>query len=325
MRYVQLNEFGGPEQMSIAEAEGPSVGPGELLIAVAAAGVNRPDIIQRQGFYPAPKGHSPVLGLEVAGRVAALGEGVSGFSVGQPVCALTNGGGYASEVAVPAGQCLPVPEGLSLIEAAALPETFFTVWENVVRRGKLAAGEHFLVHGGSSGIGTTAIQLANALGARVYTTAGSEEKCRACEALGAELAINYREQDFVSALQAQVPFGMDLILDMVGGGYVARNMALAAMEGRIVNIAFLQGAEVSLNLLPVMLKRLTLTGSTLRAQSNEAKAVIANELQAQVWPWLVTGKIKPVIHASLPLAQVAEAHRMMESGQHIGKIVLTLE
>lgn len=325
MRFVDLPEYGAPEVMQLAEGKAPVAGPGELLITVAAAGVNRPDVVQRLGLYPAPAGHSPILGLEVAGHIAALGEGVTGFTVGQPVCALTNGGGYAEQVAVPAGQCLPVPEGMTLVQAAALPETLFTVWGNVFQRARLQPGERLLVHGGSSGIGTTAIQLAVAFGAEVYATAGSDDKCRACEQLGASAAINYREQDFVAALKARVPEGMNVILDMVGGDYVARNMELAAMEGRIVNIAFLQGPKVTINLLPVMLKRLTLTGSTLRAQSNAAKSAIAAELYSQVWPWLESGKIRPVIHATYPLAQVAEAHRLMESSQHVGKIVLTVD
>lgn len=325
MRFVDLPEYGAPEVMQLAEGKAPVAGPGELLIRVAAAGVNRPDVVQRLGLYPAPAGHSPILGLEVAGHIAALGEGVTGFTVGQPVCALTNGGGYAEQVAVPAGQCLPVPAGIPLVQAAALPETLFTVWGNVFQRARLQPGERLLVHGGSSGIGTTAIQLAVAFGAEVYATAGSDDKCRACEQLGARAAINYREQDFVAALKARVPEGMNVILDMVGGDYVARNMELAATEGRIVNIAFLQGPKVTINLLPVMLKRLTLTGSTLRAQSNAAKAAIAAELYSQVWPWLESGKIRPVIHATYPLAQVAEAHRLMESSQHVGKIVLTVD
>ncbi|AFV00768.1 NAD(P)H-quinone oxidoreductase [Simiduia agarivorans] len=325
MRFVDLPQFGAADVMRLADGPAPVAGPGEVLIRVAAAGVNRPDVVQRLGRYPAPAGHSPILGLEVAGHIAALGDGVTGFAIGQAVCALTNGGGYAEQVTVPAGQCLPAPAGLSLIQAAALPETLFTVWGNVFERARLQPGERLLVHGGSSGIGTTAIQLAVAHGAEVYATAGSAEKCRACEQLGARAAINYREQDFVTELKARVPEGLDVILDMVGGDYVARNLELAAVEGRIVNIAFLQGPKVDINLLPVMLKRLTLTGSTLRAQPNAAKASIASALHSKVWPWLESGKIRPVIHATYPLAQVAEAHKLMESSRHVGKIVLTVD
>lgn len=326
MRYIDLPAFGAADVMQLREGPAPQPAAGELQIAVQAAGVNRPDIVQRQGLYPPPAGASPILGLEVAGHISALGAGVSGWQLGDAVCALTNGGGYADTVCVPAGQCLPKPDRLSFLEAAALPETLFTVWGNVFMRGRLQAGESLLVHGGSGGIGTTAIQLAHARGARVFATAGSDDKCRACEQLGAELAVNYRSQDFVAVLQeATGGRGVDVILDMVGGDYVARNLALAALEGRIVNIAYMAGVQVSLNLLPVMLKRLTLTGSTLRPQSSAAKAAIADALRAEVWPLLASGKLTPPIAATFALAQVADAHRLMESSQHIGKIVLTLD
>lgn len=325
MRYIELPEYGEPEVMRVAEMAVPQPGKGEVLIRVAAAGVNRPDIVQRQGLYPPPPGASPVLGLEVAGEIAALGEGVAGWQLDDPVCALTNGGGYAEFVAVPAAQCLPVPQGLSLAEAAALPETMFTVWSNVFDRAQLQPGEIFLVHGGSSGIGTTAIQLASNLGARVFATAGSDEKCTACEALGAEKAINYRNDDYVEVIrEATEGHGADVILDMVGGDYVDRNVQLAARDGRIVNIAFLQGAKVQLNMLPVMVKRLTLTGSTLRPQPPEVKAAIARALEEKVWPLIAAGKVRPQIAATFALEDVVAAHRLMESSNHIGKIVLTL-
>ncbi|WP_226876369.1 NAD(P)H-quinone oxidoreductase [Microbulbifer hainanensis] len=325
MRYINLPEYGGPEVMQLAEGEKPLPAAGEVLIEVKAAGVNRPDVFQRMGLYPPPPGASPILGLEVAGKIVALGEGVARWRVGDEVCALANGGGYAEFCTVPAGQCLPVPEGLSLVDAAALPETFFTVWSNVFDRAGLRAGESLLVHGGSSGIGTTAIQLAANLGAQVFATAGSDEKCAACEKLGADKAVNYKSQDFVEVLrEATDGRGVDVILDMVGGDYVDRNIQLAARDGRIVNIAFLQGSRVRVDMLPVMLKRLTLTGSTLRPQSAEAKAAIARSLEQKAWPLLAAGKIRPQISATFPLEQVAEAHRLMESNSHIGKIVLTL-
>ncbi|MBB5209895.1 NAD(P)H-quinone oxidoreductase [Microbulbifer hydrolyticus] len=324
MRYIDLPEHGGPEKMQLKEGARPQAGDGEVLIRVAAAGVNRPDIVQRAGFYPPPPGASPILGLEVAGEVMAVGPGVANFSVGDMVCALTNGGGYAEYAVAPEGQCLPVPDGLSLVEAAALPETFFTVWSNLIRRANLTAGETLLVHGGSSGIGTAAIQIANAMGVKVFTTAGSDEKCRACEQLGAALAINYRQSDFVDAvLQATDGEGVDVILDMVGGDYVDRNIRAAAKDGRIVNIAFLAGAKVQVNMLPVMLKRLILTGSTLRPEPAEVKAAIASDLEKRVWPLLAEGKIRPLIAATYALEDVADAHRLMESSNHIGKIVLT--
>lgn len=323
MRYIDLTDFGAADVMHIAQADTPTPAAGEVLIRVAAAGVNRPDVIQRQGLYPAPPGASPVLGLEVAGEVSAIGEGVSQWQIGDRVCALVNGGGYAEYAVAPAAQCLPIPTGLDMLEAAALPETFFTVWSNVVQRGGLKAGETFLVHGGASGIGTTAIQIAKTLGASVYTTVGNDEKVEACQQLGAELAINYRSEDFYDVLKEKLgKRGIDVTLDMVGGDYIEKNIKLAAMEGRIVSIAFLQGSIANVNFMPVMLKRLTVTGSTLRPQSGEQKAETAKQLRQHLWPRLESGTIKPLIAASFPLEQVAEAHKLMESNQAIGKIVL---
>jgi len=326
MRYIDIPTPGGPEVMVVAEGAAPKAQAGEVLIEVAVAGVNRPDVMQRKGLYLPPPGASPIPGLEVAGTVVALGEGVTQWQAGDQVCALANGGGYAEYVAVPAGQCLPVPQGLTLAQAAALPETCFTVWTNVFDRAGLKPGETFLVHGGTSGIGTTAIQLAKALGATVFTTAGSDDKCQACCELGAERAVNYRTEDYVEALKlATNGKGVDVILDMVGGDYIARNIRLAAVDGRIVNIAFLQGSKVELNMAPVMMKRLTLTGSTLRPQSTHAKAGIAQSLKDKVWPLISAGQVAPVIARTFPLEQVADAHRLMESSQHIGKLVLTVK
>ncbi|GAB2882405.1 NAD(P)H-quinone oxidoreductase [Microbulbifer echini] len=325
MRAIDLLEYGGPEVMRLTNLPKPQAAPGEVLIEVAAAGVNRPDIVQRNGHYPPPPGASPILGLEVSGRISEVGEGVVRWNVGDKVCALSNGGGYAEFVAVPEGQCLPIPGSLSMLEAAALPETFFTVWANVFDRARLQSGEILLVHGGSSGIGTTAIQLAHQLGARVFATAGSAEKCAACERLGAERVINYREEDFVQVVrEATADHGADVILDMVGGDYIERNIRVAANDGRIVNIAYLQGASVEINMLPVMLKRLSLTGSTLRARTDRVKAGIAQALEAQVWPLIEAGKIHPQIAARFPLGDVSEAHRLLESGNLVGKVVLTL-
>ena len=323
MTVVEITESGGPEVLKPATRPLTPPRAGEVLIKVAAAGVNRPDMIQRQGLYPPPPGASDIPGLEIAGAVVALGDGVDGWSTGDAACALVTGGGYAEYCAAPAAQCLPPPEGLSLIAAAALPETFFTVWSNVFDRAGLKQGESFLVHGGSSGIGTTAIQLAKAFGARVFATAGSDEKCAACLGLGADRAINYNDEDFVQAVKDETGGkGADVILDMVGGDYVARNIAALAADGRMVSIAFLKGAKVEVNLMPVMLKRLTLTGSTLRARSVGFKAAIAQRLREKVWPLIEKGRIKPVIHATFPLARAADAHRLMESSAHIGKIVL---
>lgn len=325
MRFVDISEPGGPEVLQLAHGPVPQAGSGQLLIRVSAAGINRPDILQRKGMYPVPASASPIPGLEVCGEVVACGEGTAKFSKGEQVCALVNGGGYAEFVAVPEGQCLPVPSGLNAIEAAALPETFFTVWTNVFDRGALKAGENFLVHGGSSGIGTTAIQLAKARGARVFATAGSSKKCRACADLGADLAVNYHEQDFVEEIKkATDGYGVDVILDMVGGDYVARNIDLAALNGRIVIIASLRGRQADLNIGPIMLKCLVLTGSVLRPRSDAEKAAIAASLYEHAWPLIEAGKVKPVIHSVFPLAEAAKAHALMESSEHIGKIVLDL-
>jgi NADPH2:quinone reductase len=293
---------------------------GEVLIKVAYAGVNRPDALHRAGLYNPPKGASPLPGLECAGEVVALGAGVTEWAIGDQICALLPGGGYAEYVVTPAAHCLPVPDGMSLKQAACLPETFFTVWSNVFQRGALQAGERFLVHGGSSGIGTTAIQLAKAFGARVFTTAGSDEKCAACLTLGAEQAINYREADFVEIMRAEG--GADVILDMVGGSYMQRNLKALADDGRLVQIAFLQGMKAELNMVQLMTRRLTMTGSTLRPQSDLAKARIAADLREKVWPFLSAGKIAPVMDQEFALDDAAAAHARMESAAHIGQIVL---
>jgi len=323
MRCIETKAPGGPEQLVLGERPVPQPKAGEVLIAVAAAGVNRPDIVQRQGLYPAPPGASDILGLEVAGTVVALGEGVASPALGEKVCALLPGGGYAEYATAPAGSCLPIPKGFTAVEAAALPETFFTVWHNVFERGALKSGEVFLVHGGTSGIGTTAIQLAKAFGAFVIATAGSDEKCEACTKLGADLAINYRTADFAEVVKAKAPGkGADVILDMVGGGYMARNIRSLKADGRLVNIAFLEGSKAEVDFLMVMLKRLTLTGSTLRIRDNAFKAGLAEALRHAVWPLLERRAVQPVIDMVLPLAQAAEAHRHMESSRHIGKIIL---
>ncbi|HUZ73167.1 MAG TPA: NAD(P)H-quinone oxidoreductase [Stellaceae bacterium] len=323
---IEIREPGGPDVLRAARRPMPVPGAGEVLIAVEAAGVNRPDVLQRKGEYPPPPGASDIPGLEVAGRVVAVGLGVHHLAVGDAVCALVSGGGYAAHCVAPAVQCLPVPAGFGMIEAAALPETFFTVWHNLFERGRLAAGESVLVHGGSSGIGTTAIMLAHAFGARpIFATAGSPEKCRACEALGATRAVDYKRDDFVKAIKdATGGNGVDVILDMVGGSYIQRNFSALAVDGRLVFIAFLGGATASVNFVPVMLKRLTVTGSTLRARSVAAKGAIATSLHRQVWPLLDAGKLRPVIHRTFPLTEAEAAHRLMESSEHIGKIVLTI-
>lgn len=320
MRAVEITRPGGPEVLALCERPVPVPGAGQILIEVAWAGVNRPDALQRAGAYAPPPSASPLPGLEASGRVAALGPGVSGWQVGDAVCALLPGGGYADYVVTPAAHALPVPKGMGLREAACLPETFFTVWTNVFGRGGLKAGERFLVHGGTSGIGTTAIQLAHAFGARVFATAGSEAKCAVCRSLGAEQAINYRTQDFVDLLVAEG--GADLILDMVGGDYLPRNVRALADDGRLVQIAFLQGPKVELNFAQVMMRRLTITGSTLRPQSDLAKARIAEALRAEVWPMLDAGRVAPVMDREYPLAEAVEAHRRIEGSDHIGKIVL---
>ncbi|MEI6986877.1 MAG: NAD(P)H-quinone oxidoreductase, partial [Rhodospirillaceae bacterium] len=323
MTVIEITSPGGPEQLRTALRPLPVPGPSEALIAIVAAGVNRPDVIQRQGHYAPPPGASDIPGLEVSGRVVALGADVSSLAVGDKVCALLSGGGYAEYCAVPASMCLPIPVGLTMIEAAALPETFFTVWHNVFERGALKPGESLLVHGGSSGIGTTAIQLGKAFGARVFTTAGSPEKCRVCERLGAERAIDYRNEDFVAVLKELTgKKGVDVILDMVGGDYVARNLLILAADGRHVSIAFPGGSKVTLNLMPVMLKRQTLTGSTLRPRPVAEKSRIARILHEKIWPLLESGAVKVILDRTFPLTEATKAHQLMESSTHIGKIVL---
>ena len=320
MRAVEITEPGGPEVLVPGQRPVPVPGHGEVLLKIAYAGVNRPDALQRAGLYAPPPSASDLPGLEAAGEVTVIGPGVTGIAVGDQVCALLPGGGYAEYATTPAAHCLPVPKGTGLKESACLPETFFTVWSNVFQRGGLAAGERFLAHGGSSGIGTTAIQLANHFGARVFATAGSDDKCDACKRLGAERAINYRKEDFVEVLRAEG--GADLILDMVGGDYIPRNLKALADDGRLVQIAFLQGPKVELNFAPMMMRRLTITGSTLRPQSDLAKAWIAEALRKHVWPLLDADKIAPVMDSEFPLDEAAAAHARMESSGHIGKIVL---
>ena len=324
MRYIAMTKPGDPSVLQMGETEAPQPEAGQILIKVARAGVNRPDVFQRLGFYPPPPGASPILGLEVAGEVAALGRDVRGFRQGDQVCALTNGGGYAEQVCVDAGQCLPVPAGLSPDEAAALPETAFTVWSNVFDRGRLQPDETLLVHGGGSGIGTTAIQMAVATGARVLATAGTAEKCRVCEELGAT-AFNYQETDFAEAVMAATGGrGADVILDMVGGDYINKNLQVAAVDGRIISIAFLRGSRAEVDLMPMMRKRLTLSGSTLRPQTAEEKARIAANLLKDFWPLIEAGKIRPRIGARFPASEAAKAHALMESNQLIGKVVLDM-
>ena len=320
MQAVEITEAGGPEVLKPTTRPIPEPRPGEVVIRVAWAGVNRPDALQRAGLYAPPPTASDLPGLEASGEIVALGEGVTNWEMGDKVCALLPGGGYAEYVATPAAHCLPIPAGMALREAACLPETFFTVWTNVFMRGGLKGGERFLVHGGSSGIGTTAIQLAAAFGARTFATAGSEAKCTACLDLGAERAINYRDEDFVEILKAEG--GAHVILDMVGGSYLPRNVKALADDGRLVQIAFLQGPKVELNFTPVMMRRLTITGSTLRPQSDQAKADIAQALRAHVWPLLDSGKVAPVMDSEFALADASQAHARMEAGDHIGKIVL---
>lgn len=324
MRFVEHGSGGGVEVLRLGEMPKPTVKAGEVLIEVAYAGVNRPDVIQRMGKYPPPPGASPVIGLEVAGRIVEAAPDVTRWKVGDEVCALTHGGGYAEFCAVNANHCLPIPKGLSVREAAGLPENFFTVWTNVFARGRLKSGESVLIHGGSSGIGLTAIQLAKAFGAKVFTTVGNKEKIAACLKHGADHAINYREQDFEKEIAALTQNrGVDVVLDMVGGPYMQKNLRSLAVEGRLVHIAFLQGSrDANLDLLPVMIKCLTVTGSTLRPRSVAEKAAIADALRDQVWPLIEAGKIKPVIHAEFDLADASKAHALMESGQHIGKILL---
>jgi len=323
MRYVAVREPGPPDVLTIGETGVPSPKPGEVLIEVVVAGVNRPDCIQRAGLYPPPPDASPILGLEVAGAVVALGDGVASWRIGDQVCALTPGGGYAQYCTAPAGWCLPFPAELSALEAASLPENYFTVWNNVFDRVHLTAGETILIHGGSGGIGLTAIQLAKAFGAKAITTVGSTDKVAFCTSIGADHAINYREQDFVAEVaRITDKRGVDVVLDMVGGDYIEKNIRCLALEGRMAMIAFLQGSKVMTEWRHVMMKRLTITGSTLRASPAARKAQIAANLREKVWPLFASGKLKPVIHRVFPLAEAAEAHRLMESSAHIGKIML---
>lgn len=325
MTAIEITSFGGPEVLKPAKRPLPVLAANEVLIKVAAAGINRPDVLQRTGGYAPPPGASDLPGLEVAGEIVAVKGDVGSWKIGDKVTALVAGGGYAEYAAAPAPQCLPVPKGFDMVHAAALPETFFTVWTNVFQRGALKAGETFLIHGGSSGIGTTAIQLAHQFGAKVITTVGSDDKAKACRDLGADLAINYRNADFAAeVLKATDNKGADLILDMVGGDYINRNLSCLAVDGRLVFIAFLQGAKAEVNFAQLMVKRQTITGSTLRPRSVAQKAEIAAELKARVWPHLDAGKVKPILYKTFPLNDAAEAHRLMESSAHTGKIVLTV-
>lgn len=324
MRFVDLPSFGAPDVMTFANGPLPVPKPGEILVKVQAAGINRPDVAQRQGAYPPPKDASPVLGLEISGEVVALGDGVSEFSIGDPVCGLANGGGYAQYCVIPVGQALPFPKGYDAVKAAALPETFFTVWANLFQMAGLTEGESVLIHGGSSGIGTTAIQLAKAFGAEVYTTAGSKEKCDACEKIGAKRAINYREEDFAAVIKAETGGkGVDVILDMIGASYFEKNLASLAKDGCLSIIAFLGGnITEKVDLRPIMVKRLTVTGSTMRPRTADEKRAIRDELVSQVWPLLEAGTIAPVIHDIIDFDHVADGHRLMETSNHIGKIVM---
>jgi NADPH2:quinone reductase len=329
MKAIEITKPGGPEVLQLTERPEPVPSAGEVLIKVAAAGVNRPDLMQREGHYPPPKGASDLPGLEVAGTITALGPGqprsASGrlWKVGDQVCALVGGGGYAEQCVAPGVQCLPIPRGMSIVDAAGVPETYFTVWTNVFDRGRLADGEWLLVHGGAGGIGTTAIQLAVARGARVLATAGTDEKCRACEALGATAAMNYRTTDFVAAVKdATAGRGVNVILDIIGGAYTPKNLECLARDGRLVQIGLMGGADTALSLRPILLRRLTITGSTLRIRTPEEKGAIAAALEREVWPLLESGQMRPVISATIPLADAAEAHRRLEAGSVIGKVVL---
>ena len=326
MNAIRIKEPGGPEMLVMVREPVPVPGPGQVLVKVSAAGVNRPDVSQRKGGYPPPPGAPEIPGLEIAGTVVARGPGTASPAIGETVCALVAGGGYGEYCVVDAPLAMPMPKGFDAIKAAALPETFMTVWHNLFERARLASGESVLVHGGSSGIGTTAIQLAKAFGATVFATAGSDEKCASCRSLGAQQAFNYKTQDWAAlAKEATAGKGVDVILDMVGGDYVAANLSLLAMEGRLSQIAFLHGPKTELNLAPILLKRLTLCGSTLRAQPVANKARIATALREKVWPLLEAGQVAPVIYETFPLAQAARAHALMESSVHIGKIMLTLD
>lgn len=320
MHVVEMSAPGGPEVLEPASRPTPAPGPGEVVIRVTAAGVNGPDLVQRRGHYPPPKGASDLLGLEVSGEVVALGEGAVGWSIGDRVCALTNGGGYAEYVAVLAGHCLPIPEGVDEVDAAGLPETYFTVWSNVFHGHEVPEGANFLVHGGSGGIGTTAVQLGAALGLKVFTTVESEAAAEFVTGLGAHRAINYLSEDFVEICREAG--GMDIILDIIGGDYVARNIKAARHDGRIIQLAFNKGSRIELDLMPVMLKRLTYTGSTLRSRPDEFKAAIAAALRERVWPLFATGALRAVTCRVLPLDQAAEAHGMLEGAKHLGKVLL---
>jgi NADPH2:quinone reductase len=325
MTVIEIAAPGGPEQLKLGQRPVPQPGDGEVLVRVAAAGVNRPDVMQRQGRYPPPPGASDLPGLEISGEIVALGPKVSGLSIGEKVTALLPGGGYAAYAVAAAPLCLPVPKGISMVEAAAIPETFFTVWTNLFDRGRCKAGDIVLIHGGTSGIGTTAIQLAAAWGARVFATAGSDDKARACERLGAIRGINYRTEDFVEVMRTETAGkGVDITLDMVAGSYVARNLEIAALEGRIVTISLIGGSRAEINMGTILTKRLTLTGSTLRSRTVAQKAEVADAVRKNIWPLLAAGRVRPTIHATFPLAQASEAHRLMESSNHIGKIVLTI-
>lgn len=325
MKVVEITKAGGPEVLVLAERPMPEPGPGEVLIKVSAAGVNRPDVLQRLGVYPPPAGASDLPGLEVAGEIISGDAAAGGFSVGEKICALVSGGGYAEYVVAPVAQCLPIPKGLSEIEAAGLPETYFTVWSNVFDRGRLSHGESLLVHGGASGIGTTAIQLATAMGNKVYATAGSDERARAAESLGAVLGINYRTQDFVEEIKrATDKKGVNVILDMVAADYIDRDLKCLADDGRIVIIAVLGGAKATIDCGQILRRRLTVTGSTLRPRSVDFKGDIAQSLQRHVWPLLESGRIKPIVHKTFPLEKACDAHAMMEAGEQIGKLILTV-
>jgi putative PIG3 family NAD(P)H quinone oxidoreductase len=325
MTVVEIAAPGGPEQLKTAVRPIPQPGEGEVLVRVEAAGVNRPDVMQRQGRYPPPPGASDLPGMEIAGEIVALGAKVSGLSVGDKITSLLPGGGYAAYAIAAAPLCMPIPTGLSMVEAAAIPETYLTVWTNLFERGGCKSGDTVLIHGGTSGIGTTAIQLAKAWGARVYATAGTEKKARACEALGAVRGIDYKTEDFVEVMRAETKGqGVDITLDMVAGSYVQRNLDIAAVEGRVVTISLLGGSRAEINMGMVLIKRLTLTGSTLRSRSVAQKAAVADAVRKNVWPLLAAGKVRPVIFATFPLAEASEAHRLMETSNHIGKIVLTI-
>lgn len=324
MLAITIEKPGGPEVLRMVEVATPQPGPREVLIRVAAAGVNRPDLMQREGKYPPPPGASDIPGLEVSGTITSCGPGVERWRAGESVCALVSGGGYAEYCVAPDVQCLAIPSNVDLVSGAAMPETFFTVWTNVFERGRLRAAESFLVHGGGSGIGTTAIQMARAFGARVFATAGTDEKCAACERLGADRAINYKTEDFAAVVMSLTNGnGVDVILDMVGAPYFGRNVEALALNGRLVQIAVLHGAKAEINLVRLLRQRLTITGSTLRSRTVEEKGAIAVAVERAVWPLVEEGRIRPIIHASFPLHEAAEAHRLMESGSHFGKIVLT--